>query len=186
MRRAREACRACAAPLIRPGASPRSEVGGFPDYPLCEDAAFFNLCRSRSRVHCLPLTLLVSNRKFAERGAAVYFFQCWVVAFGFYLGVPAPMLVRWYSSSSLGLASPAFVAVALVAVAISPIVLPIVALESLVVLPIWRAIACDCGPRAGQSLERAPLQAEVRVSQRAARYRRARSPGHHRREDAAI
>jgi rSAM/selenodomain-associated transferase 2 len=46
-----------------------AELGGFPDWPLFEDARLFELARARARVHVLPAAVITSARRFQANGA---------------------------------------------------------------------------------------------------------------------
>lgn len=46
-----------------------SELGGFPDWPLFEDARLFELARAQARVHVLPAAVVTSARRFQANGA---------------------------------------------------------------------------------------------------------------------
>jgi rSAM/selenodomain-associated transferase 2 len=45
-----------------------TELGGFPDWPLFEDARLFELARARTRVHVLPAAVVTSARRFQANG----------------------------------------------------------------------------------------------------------------------
>jgi rSAM/selenodomain-associated transferase 2 len=45
------------------------ELGGFPDWPLFEDARLFELARARTRVRVLPAAVVTSARRFQANGA---------------------------------------------------------------------------------------------------------------------
>jgi rSAM/selenodomain-associated transferase 2 len=46
-----------------------AELGGFPAWPLFEDARLFELARARARVHVLPAAVVTSARRFQANGA---------------------------------------------------------------------------------------------------------------------
>jgi len=72
------------------------EAGGFPDIPLMEDVALSKRLKRVSRPLCLTARVIVSGRRFDERGAARMILLMWRLRLEYWLGVPPATLARRY------------------------------------------------------------------------------------------
>ena len=71
-------------------------AGGFPDIPLMEDVALSKRLKRVSRPLCLTARVVVSGRRFDERGAIRMILLMWRLRLEFWLGVPPAALARRY------------------------------------------------------------------------------------------
>jgi rSAM/selenodomain-associated transferase 2 len=75
-----------------------ADLGGFPEWPLFEDARLFELARARTHVHVLPATVVTSARRFQANGALPQL----MIDFGLWLeyvaGIPPEELAGRYHS----------------------------------------------------------------------------------------
>jgi rSAM/selenodomain-associated transferase 2 len=70
--------------------------GGFPDIPLMEDVALSKRLKRVSRPLCLAARVIVSGRRFDERGAVRTILLMWRLRLEYWLGVPPATLARRY------------------------------------------------------------------------------------------
>ena len=71
-------------------------AGRFPDIPLMEDVALSKRLKRVSRPLCLTARVIVSGRRFDERGAARMILLMWRLRLEYWLGVPPAVLARRY------------------------------------------------------------------------------------------
>lgn len=71
-------------------------VGGFPEWPLCEDLGFTDRARGLSPGAVLSPRLLTSARRWEAQGVARTAARMLVVRAGYRLGCDPASLVRWY------------------------------------------------------------------------------------------
>jgi rSAM/selenodomain-associated transferase 2 len=71
-------------------------AGGFPDIPLMEDIALSRRLKRVSRPLCLAARVIVSGRRFDERGAIRMILLMWRLRLEFWLGVSPAALARRY------------------------------------------------------------------------------------------
>jgi len=71
-------------------------AGRFPDIPLMEDVALSKRLKRVSRPLCLTARVIVSGRRFDERGAARMILLMWRLRLEYWLGVPPATLARRY------------------------------------------------------------------------------------------
>ena len=71
-------------------------AGRFPDIPLMEDVALSKRLKRVSRPLCLTARVIVSGRRFDERGAARMILLMWGLRLEYWLGVPPAALARRY------------------------------------------------------------------------------------------
>lgn len=71
-------------------------VGGFPDIPLMEDVALSKRLKRVSRPLCLTARVVVSGRRFDQRGAVRMILLMWRLRLEYWLGVPPAALARRY------------------------------------------------------------------------------------------
>ena len=71
-------------------------AGRFPDIPLMEDVALSKRLKRVSRPLCLTARVIVSGRRFDERGAARMILLMWRLRLEYWLGVPPAALARRY------------------------------------------------------------------------------------------
>ena len=71
-------------------------TGRFPDIPLMEDVALSKRLKRVSRPLCLTARVIVSGRRFDERGAARMILLMWRLRLEYWLGVPPATLARHY------------------------------------------------------------------------------------------
>jgi hypothetical protein len=72
------------------------KAGGFRDLPVCDDLDLVRRLR-RTGPFCLrPEPMTTSARRYLERGALWQVLRVWKVAAGYFLGVSAERLGRWY------------------------------------------------------------------------------------------
>ncbi|MEA2981253.1 MAG: hypothetical protein QOF09_3076 [Alphaproteobacteria bacterium] len=71
-------------------------AGGFPDIPLMEDIALSRRLKRVSRPLCLAARVIVSGRRFDERGAIRMILLMWRLRLEFWLGVSPATLARRY------------------------------------------------------------------------------------------
>jgi len=72
-------------------------AGGFGDLPICDDLDLVCRLRRRGRFVILPQKTTTSARRYQEKGALRQVLRNWRVMFGFFTGVPAERLSRWYN-----------------------------------------------------------------------------------------
>jgi rSAM/selenodomain-associated transferase 2 len=71
-------------------------AGHFPDIPLMEDVALSKRLKRVSRPLCLTARVIVSGRRFDERGAVRMILLMWRLRLEYWLGVPPATLARRY------------------------------------------------------------------------------------------
>ena len=71
-------------------------AGRFPDIPLMEDVALSKRLKRVSRPLCLAARVIVSGRRFDERGAVQMILLMWRLRLEYWLGVPPATLARRY------------------------------------------------------------------------------------------
>jgi rSAM/selenodomain-associated transferase 2 len=71
-------------------------AGHFPDIPLMEDVALSKRLKRVSRPLCLTARVIVSGRRFDERGAVRIILLMWRLRLEYWLGVPPATLARRY------------------------------------------------------------------------------------------
>jgi len=71
-------------------------AGRFPDIPLMEDVALSKRLKRVSRPLCLTARVIVSGRRFDERGAVRMVLLMWRLRLEYWLGVPPAALARRY------------------------------------------------------------------------------------------
>jgi rSAM/selenodomain-associated transferase 2 len=71
-------------------------AGGFPDIPLMEDIALSKRLKRIGRPLCLTARVVVSGRRFDERGAIRMILLMWRLRLEYWLGVPPTTLARRY------------------------------------------------------------------------------------------
>lgn len=71
-------------------------AGRFPDIPLMEDVALSKRLKRVSRPLCLAARVIVSGRRFDERGAVRTVLLMWRLRLEYWLGVPPATLARRY------------------------------------------------------------------------------------------
>jgi hypothetical protein len=71
-------------------------AGGFPDIPLMEDVALSKRLKRLSRPLCLPARVIVSGRRFDERGAIRTILLMWRLRLAYFLGAEPAALARRY------------------------------------------------------------------------------------------
>jgi hypothetical protein len=72
------------------------KAGGFRDLPVCDDLDLVRRLRKTGPFCLRPEPMTTSARRYAERGALRQVFRVWRVAAGYFLGVSAERLGRWY------------------------------------------------------------------------------------------
>lgn len=72
-------------------------VGGFPDWPLCEDLAWTDRARRLARAEVLAPRLRTSARRWEKHGVVSTMLRMWMVRAGYRLGQDPASLVRWYT-----------------------------------------------------------------------------------------
>jgi GT2 family glycosyltransferase len=72
------------------------DIGGFPELPLMEDAEFFRKLRRRGRTAIISSSLTSSSRRYEQIGAWRLTLTYGVIAVGYFLRVPNPILARIY------------------------------------------------------------------------------------------
>jgi hypothetical protein len=73
-----------------------AEAGHFPDIPLMEDVALSKSLKRMSRPLCLTARVIVSGRRFDQRGAVRMIVLMWRLRLEYWLGVPPAALARRY------------------------------------------------------------------------------------------
>ncbi len=71
-------------------------AGRFPDIPLMEDVALSKQLKRVSRPLCLAARVIVSGRRFDQRGAVRMVLLMWRLRLEYWLGVPPAALARRY------------------------------------------------------------------------------------------
>jgi rSAM/selenodomain-associated transferase 2 len=71
-------------------------AGRFPDIPLMEDVALSKRLKRVSRPLCLAARVIVSGRRFDERGAVQMILLMWRLRLEYWIGVPPAALARRY------------------------------------------------------------------------------------------
>ena len=71
-------------------------AGRFPDIPLMEDVALSKRLKRVSRPLCLAARVIVSGRRFDQRGAVRMVLLMWRLRLEYWLGVPPATLARRY------------------------------------------------------------------------------------------
>ena len=72
-------------------------AGGFRDLPICDDVDFVRRLRKQGRFVVLPEKTVTSPRRYLARGSLRQVLRNWKVLAGYYAGVPAAKLERWYN-----------------------------------------------------------------------------------------
>jgi rSAM/selenodomain-associated transferase 2 len=72
------------------------QIGGFPEVPLMEDAAFFHKLRRRGRLAIISTRLLSSPRRYEKIGPWRLTVIYGLIAFLYFLRIPIPILARIY------------------------------------------------------------------------------------------
>jgi rSAM/selenodomain-associated transferase 2 len=73
-------------------------AGGFPDIPLMEDIALCRQLRRLGRSRPIGTTLLTSSRRWEKYGVLRTILTMWALRLGFFLGVDARHLARYYAA----------------------------------------------------------------------------------------
>ena len=71
-------------------------IGGFPDWPICEDVGFLRVARHRAKVRTFPATVVASARIFQRIGLIRYMLRCAFIMFKYLLGVAPERLYTQY------------------------------------------------------------------------------------------
>jgi rSAM/selenodomain-associated transferase 2 len=74
------------------------QAGGFRDLPVCDDVDFVRRLRRVAALRILPETTMTSPRRYQDRGALRQVLRNWRVLAGYFAGVPAEKLERWYNA----------------------------------------------------------------------------------------
>lgn len=72
------------------------QVGGFPDMALMEDIALSTCLKRISKPACLQAKVTTSARRWQKRGIVKTILLMWCLRLGFYLGVDAEILAKFY------------------------------------------------------------------------------------------
>jgi rSAM/selenodomain-associated transferase 2 len=72
------------------------DIGGFPDMPLMEDLFIMKRLRKRGQLVRIDAPLLVSARRWENRGTIRQTLRNWAMLVAVHLGVPPAMLARHY------------------------------------------------------------------------------------------
>lgn len=75
-------------------------IGGFPDWPLFEDVAFFSALRDVGRPAICRGPLTTSARRWLEEGPARTMARMWLLRLGYLAGVPPERLAGWWRPRS--------------------------------------------------------------------------------------
>ena len=75
------------------------QSGGFQDMAICDDLDFVRRIRRIAPLRILPEKTLTSPRRYQDRGAFRQVLRNWRVLAGYFAGVPAEKLERWYNAS---------------------------------------------------------------------------------------
>jgi rSAM/selenodomain-associated transferase 2 len=73
-------------------------AGGFPDIPLMEDIALCRRLRRLARPRPIGTPLLTSSRRWEKHGILRTILTMWTLRLGFFLGVDARHLARYYAA----------------------------------------------------------------------------------------
>lgn len=79
-------------------------LGGYPaEHPLLEDVALVTQARTvgKQQIHILPDKILVSARRWIEKGCIYVFMVNQVMLFGYKFGIAPSTLYRWYYSKDI-------------------------------------------------------------------------------------
>ncbi len=71
-------------------------AGGFRDMPICDDLDFVRRLKRVGALAIRPEKTVTSARRYRERGALFQVLRNWRVLVGYFAGVPAETLRRWY------------------------------------------------------------------------------------------
>lgn len=77
-------------------------IGGFPEWPLFEDVAFFSALRRIGRPAICPGPLTTSARRWLEEGPARAMARMWALRLGYWAGIPPERLTRWWRHRPAG------------------------------------------------------------------------------------
>lgn len=77
-------------------------IGGFPEWPLFEDVAFFSGLRRIGRPAICAGPLTTSARRWLEEGPARTMARMWAMRLGFWAGIPPRRLARWWRHRPAG------------------------------------------------------------------------------------
>ncbi|MDX1661734.1 MAG: TIGR04283 family arsenosugar biosynthesis glycosyltransferase, partial [Gemmatimonadota bacterium] len=77
-------------------------VGGFPDWPLFEDVAFFSALREVGRPAICPGPLRTSARRWIDEGPARTMARMWALRLGYWAGVSPRRLAGWWRDRPAG------------------------------------------------------------------------------------
>lgn len=72
------------------------KLGGYPSMPLMEDVALCKVLRKYQRPLCVPLPLLIDDRRWRRRGVWQTILLMWQIRLMFWLGVSPKRLHRLY------------------------------------------------------------------------------------------
>lgn len=72
------------------------KAGGFRDLPVCDDLDLVRRLRRTGGFVVRPERTTTSARRYRERGALRQVLRVWLVGAGYFLGVSADRLARWY------------------------------------------------------------------------------------------
>jgi len=72
-------------------------AGRFRDLPICDDLDLVRRLKRVGPFHVRREKTLTSARRYRQRGALRQVLRNWRVMFGYFLGVPAETLARWYN-----------------------------------------------------------------------------------------
>lgn len=73
--------------------------GGFRDLPICDDVDFVRRLNRVAKLRILPEKTVTSPRRYREQGNLRQVLRNWRVLAGYFAGVPAETLHRWYNGS---------------------------------------------------------------------------------------
>jgi rSAM/selenodomain-associated transferase 2 len=73
-----------------------AKAGGFRDLPVCDDVDLVRRLRRIGPFAVLPERVVTSARHYRRRGAARQTFRVWTTLVGYFMGVDAKRLARWY------------------------------------------------------------------------------------------
>ncbi len=75
-------------------------AGGFRDLPICDDLDIVRRLKRAGRFVVRSEATTTSARRYRERGAIRQVLRVWTVLAGYWLGIPAQRLARWYDSAT--------------------------------------------------------------------------------------
>ncbi len=73
-------------------------LGGFPDFPMCEDLDFARRMKRAGRVACLRSRVITSARRWRKRGILRTVLTMWTIRTLYLAGVSPTRLAQWYAN----------------------------------------------------------------------------------------